>query len=59
VYSDDPQEKESLQDLDDRAKVSVENQKDKAGLAEQKAIVVWSGQTLKSRDIRFVRRGLL
>jgi ATP-dependent RNA helicase DDX55/SPB4 len=55
-YSDDSQEKKRLHDLENRAKVSVENQKSRAErLAKQKANVAWSSQTLK-RDVRDKRK---
>ena len=54
-YSDSVQEKKRLQDLENRAKVSAENKKNKAErLAKQKANAAWSSQTLKreTRDKR-------
>ena len=54
-YSDDAQEKKRLQVLENRAKASAENQKNKVErLAKKKANVAWSSQTLKreTRDKR-------
>ena len=54
-YSDDAREKKRLQDLENREKVSAENQRNKAErLAKKKANVAWSTQTLKkeTRDKR-------
>lgn len=58
-YSDSVQEKKRLQDLENRVKVSAENQKNKAErLAKQKANAAWSSQTLKreTRDKRKVKK---
>jgi len=55
AYSDDAQEKKRVQGLENRAKVSVENQKNKAErLAKKKSNTAWSSQTLKreTRDKR-------
>lgn len=54
-YSDDAQERRRLQDLENRAKVSTENQKNKVErLTKKKANIAWSDKTLKkeTRDKR-------
>lgn len=54
-YSDDSQERKRLQDLENRVKVSAENQKNRAErVAKKKANVAWSDQTLRkeARDQR-------
>ena len=56
AYSDDAREKKRLQDLENREKVSVENQRNKAErLAKKKANIAWSNQTFK-REVRDKRK---
>lgn len=56
TYSDDAREKKRLQDLENREKVSAENQRNKAErLVKKKANVAWSSQTLK-KDVRDQRK---
>lgn len=57
AYSDDAQEQKRLQDLENREKISAENQKNKAErLAKKKANVAWSSQAFK-KEARDKRKG--
>lgn len=56
AYSDDAQERRRLLDLENREKVSAENQKRKAErLAKKKVNVSWSDKTLK-KEVRDKRK---
>ena len=56
AYSDDAQEKKRLQDLEKRAKVSAENQKNKAErLTKKKANAAWSDKTVR-KEVRDKRK---